>query len=259
MSLFKFIISFLLLLICNICSIGQDVTVDSITTSIEVPQAETTDADEYTYSEPDTVLYASEKFVSKDSILEYKRSRSFAYAKNLDSLLKSMQTKQEYTYKPSEKSWVEGLFESAILQYFLWGLAISFILIILYKLFFTKGFFQRQSAKSNITALPDEEEPSIDADYEKLIATAVAEKNYRLAVRYLYLKSLQKLAQSGAIVFATDKTNYQYLREISSKPYKQNFAALTLNYEYVWYGEFAIDELIYLKLKTDFQQFYNQV
>lgn len=261
MSPIKFIIPFLLLLLCNICAIGQEFSVDSVTTSVEAPEAETEESEKYTYTEPDTVLYATEKFVSQDSMLAYKRSKSFAYAKNLDSLLKSMQTKKNLNYDltPPKKGWLESFFESKITQYVFWVLAASFVLIILYKLFFTKGFFQRQSVRSNITTLPEEEEPSIDADYEKLIAAAVAEKNYRLAVRYLYLRSLQKLSQSGAIVFATDKTNYQYLREISSKPYKQNFAALTLNYEYVWYGEFAIDELIYIKLKTEFQQFYNQL
>ncbi|UEG49323.1 hypothetical protein LK994_11835 [Ferruginibacter lapsinanis] len=259
----KFIISFLLLLLCSIYSTAQDITVDTVVSSIEEPPKENSEnTEKFIYAaEPDTTLYATEKLVSRDSINQYKKSEAFAYAKNLDSILKSMQRKQEFNadIKPPEKGWIERFFESPITHTAFWILAISFVLIILYKLFFTKGFFQRPAIKNDINTLPEEEEVSIDGDYEKLIALAVADKNYRLAIRYLYLQTLQKLSASGAIVFAADKTNDQYRRELMSKPYKKDFAALTLNYEYVWYGEFEIDELIYIKLKTTFQHFHNQL
>ena len=107
--------------------------------------------------------------------------------------------------------------------------------------------------------MPDEDDLSMTADYDKLIDQSITSKNYRLAIRYLYLKSLQKLTEKGAIIFAVDKTNYQYVRELSGKLYKNTFATLTLNYEYVWYGEFEIDQIIFFKLQTEFKQFYNQI
>ena len=67
------------------------------------------------------------------------------------------------------------------------------------------------------------------------------------------------MAAKNIIELAADKTNNNYVRELTNKNYQQDFAALTLNYEYVWYGEFAIDENIYRRLATDFLQFNNKI
>jgi hypothetical protein len=58
------------------------------------------------------------------------------------------------------------------------------------------------------------------------------------------------------VQLAADKTNYNYVHEIKNVTLQKDFAALTLNYEYVWYGEFNIDELTYSKLKNTFTAFY---
>jgi len=209
----------------------------------------------------DTALEYNGKRILPDSVILIKNEKNLAYAKNLEDQLRSLQNKQQKTVteiKPNKQSWLEKILPE-IAQYFFWTLAVLFVLFILYKLFFTKGFFQRQSVASNVTALPEEEDLSMTADYDRLIDNAIKEKDYRLAVRYLYLKSLQKLSEKGVVNFAVDKTNYQYVRELSSKSYKNTFATLTLNYEYVWYGEFNIDQIIFFKLQTEFQQFYNQI
>jgi len=83
--------------------------------------------------------------------------------------------------------------------------------------------------------------------------------NYRLAVRYKYLQTLYKMAAKKMVELAADKTNYQYVREISNYNYQNEFAALTLNYEYVWYGEFEIEENIYKRIETGFSQFNNKL
>ena len=84
-------------------------------------------------------------------------------------------------------------------------------------------------------------------------------KNYRLAVRYSYLQTLQTLAGSGLVQFSADKTNYQYVNELSGKPYQNDFAALTLNYEYVWYGNFDIKEDVYNRLLKEYQSFHQKL
>jgi hypothetical protein len=43
------------------------------------------------------------------------------------------------------------------------------------------------------------------------------------------------------------------LRELTGKAYKQEVAQLTMNYEYVWYGEFAIDNTAFSKLESRFK------
>jgi hypothetical protein len=145
-------------------------------------------------------------------------------------------------------------------MYFLWFIAGAFILFIIYNLFLADGVFKR-SPKSNSAAIPEAEEEHIDkeSDFDKLIRNAIQSGNYRLAIRYHYLQTLHLLAGKNQVQLAADKTNYQYVRELVNKNFQNDFSALTLNYEYVWYGEFAIDEIVYSKLKTAFVSFNNKL
>ena len=92
-----------------------------------------------------------------------------------------------------------------------------------------------------------------ERNFDAAISRAVSENNYRLAVRYMYLQLLQRLTAAGAIEFAVDKTNTEYLREITGKPYKDEVAELTRYYDYVWYGEFVIDAAAWSKLQSRFK------
>jgi hypothetical protein len=209
----------------------------------------------------DTALQNNELALSRDSIRLLKNAKQFAYAKVMDSLLKDLQKQQADTnqLKAEEPSAFAAFLSSGITKFIFWTLAIFFVVFIIYKLFFTQGFLQRQSARIPVKLLKEEAEDTKGAvDYERQIGLAVSNKNFRLATRYLYLQSIQKLMAAGLISFAADKTNSQYLYELSGKPYKEEFVSLTLNYEYVWYGEFLIDETAYIKLQQRFKQFNTQ-
>ncbi|MGG9972254.1 hypothetical protein ACQ33O_10715 [Ferruginibacter sp. SUN002] len=254
----KQLISLYVMLFSCSYTIAQNDFVDSVYEVNEYTEYN----NEYIAMTSDTGLHYSTKHISVDSLNAYKNSKSFAYVREMDSLLRSLQAKEKkaaVNSKPREKNWLELFFLSKITKYVFWSLAGVFVLVILYKLFFTKGFFQRRTARSPVAIMADEEDLSMTADYDKLIGQAIAEKNYKNAVRYLYLKSLQLLVEKGVVVFSADKTNYQYVRELAGKPYKSSFANLTLNYEYVCYGEFDIDEVIFSKLEAAFKQFYNQL
>lgn len=209
----------------------------------------------------DTSLYYNQLTVSPDSVAAWKNLKGFAYVKNLDSLLKAQKNapkqkerQTDYT-APSGGGWLNAALSSQGLQVFLWTMAALFILFILYKLFLTEGVFSRKTNSSKNTAEAVEEEViTSESDFDSLIKQALQQNNYRLAVRYQYLKTLHKLADRKLLQLAADKTNYQYVREISNLNYQNDFAALTLNYEYVWYGEFEIDEPIYRSMNEKFNQ-----
>ncbi|MBL0358697.1 MAG: hypothetical protein IPP72_18355 [Chitinophagaceae bacterium] len=240
---------------------------EEITAPVEVIQAPGEDIQEITDEEPeqatefsaiDTNLVKNSNILSPDSISLLKNSKQFAYTKRLDSLLKDYRKKQQRkvneTIQDSSPSWITLFFTSMVTQFLFWSLAVFFIGFIVYKLFFSGGFFERQTAKANIkNTIEDDGSRIRDHNYDALIASAKKEQNYRLATRYLYLQLLQKLTASGAIVFAADKTNTEYLRELTGKTYTHDVVALTLNYEYVWYGEFAIDAMLFSKIETRFK------
>ncbi|MEP7110202.1 MAG: hypothetical protein ABI760_19560 [Ferruginibacter sp.] len=268
--------SFILLavtLLCTFCSGAQDnkyvyrdtaiLGVDSVAANVvEIAPVENGEDEIHDVHAGDTILRNNQLTVESDSVRVIKNLKAFAYAKNLDSMLHIYQQNLETAQAPekNEISWIDRLFLSPITKYFFWILAGIFVFLILYNLFFTEGFFQRSSAKTKVIMLPDETENlSKDTDYAKLIARAVINSNYRLAVRYHYLQSLQKLSSKAAIQFAAHKTNNQYINELSGKTYKNAFASLTLNYEYVWYGEFEIDESIFNAIQNKFKQFNRDV
>ncbi|MBC7887805.1 MAG: hypothetical protein H7Z13_07935 [Ferruginibacter sp.] len=266
MSSCKYIILLTVILSCSFFCGAQDndryPDKDSLETkAVELVTAEQEQDENYGDYTADTTLLNNQLYVEPDSIKVLKSSKYFAYAKNLDSLLNKYQQSLETKEVPKKGiSWLERILFSPVTKYFFWILAGLFAAFILFKLFFAEGFFQRSYAKANVAELHNERENlSTNADYGKLIAQAVIENNYRMAVRYHYLQSLQKLVAKGAIQFAAYKTNFQYLAELSGKTYKNAFAALTFNYEYVWYGEFEIDGDLFNAIQNKFKQFNSEV
>ncbi len=101
------------------------------------------------------------------------------------------------------------------------------------------------------------EENITEIDFEKLIAQAVESGNYRLATRYLYLKSLKALAKNKVIDWHYDKTNSDYLKEIKNDNTKQLFKRASYVYDYIWYGDFPVDEQLYQKNMNNFIHLQN--
>ncbi|SCY14416.1 hypothetical protein SAMN05192588_1364 [Nonlabens sp. Hel1_33_55] len=92
-----------------------------------------------------------------------------------------------------------------------------------------------------------------ELDLNKFINEAIANGNYRNAVRYLYLNSLKMLSSAGKIDWDFQKTNSDYYREIKDVDLKTQFQKVSYLYDYVWYGEFAIDESAFAKAKQQFE------
>lgn len=96
------------------------------------------------------------------------------------------------------------------------------------------------------------EENINEVDFEALINAALQQNNYRLATRYLYLKSLKILSRKGIIDWHYDKTNSDYINEITNETTKNSFTRISYIYDYVWYGEFNIDEDQFKRNQRDF-------
>lgn len=210
----------------------------------------------------DTSLISNQLFITRDNARNLKNEKQLAYAQKLDSLLKDLQQKQaaNLTTTTNRFSFLISFFSAPLTKIIFWLLAAFLVLFIIVKLFFAEGFFLRQSATAQIKPLQEEEQNDpISVDYNRLLKHAIKNGDYRLATRYLYLQSLQQLIVAGAIIYSQDKTNYQYLMEISNQPYRQEFSLLTLRYEYAWYGYFLLDEASFTALQKKFTSFNKQV
>ena len=70
---------------------------------------------------------------------------------------------------------------------------------------------------TNEIKIIESEDDISQINFDELITSAMEAKQYKLAVRYMFLKSLKLLAEKGQIELRNNKTNYQYLSEIKSK------------------------------------------
>jgi Domain of unknown function (DUF4129) len=198
--------------------------------------------------------------LNEDSLKNYKKGKKYEWIENLDSLLRDAKDK-EANKKPEKRrdfSFFDKLFNSGFLKIMLFILAGCFVLYVLYNLFLSKGFFTKGTKKATIQ---EEEEAPLDHlnnNFDNLYDIAYTQGNFRLAMRFLFLKTLQKLNDKNLIEFAADKTNSSYARELPVT-LKKNFAQLALYYEYIWYGNTPIQKESFDEIKNKFTQFLNKV
>jgi hypothetical protein len=118
--------------------------------------------------------------------------------------------------------------------------------------------FGKSSDKSIIPAT-DIENNIHAADFKTLIAEAEGNDNYRLAIRYYYLWLLKQLAEAEIIHYDVEKTNNDYSNEVETPEIKKEFAYTSYLYNYIWYGEFDVNEDQFSKAKRAFVKFLNAI
>lgn len=78
---------------------------------------------------------------------------------------------------------------------------------------------------------------------DQYVNRALAQSDYRLAVRLYFLQVLQLLAEQKHIKWKKDKTNRDYLRELAQHPERDTITELMHLFERNWYGKSQLDEL----------------
>ncbi|MDO1511765.1 hypothetical protein Q2T41_03685 [Maribacter confluentis] len=101
------------------------------------------------------------------------------------------------------------------------------------------SIFTRKAKNLGTVNLTEEHIETIDL--HKLLQDALQVQNYRLAIRYQFLLTLQNLSKKEIISWHFEKTNSDYLSEIKEKNLKQGFKKVSYLYDHIWYGEQEID------------------
>lgn len=91
-------------------------------------------------------------------------------------------------------------------------------------------------------------------DFQKLIKESIQNGEKRLAIRYYYLWLLKVMAQNNYIEWDIEKTNSDYLYELKNQTQREDFTYLSYLYNYIWYGEFEIDEITFTKAENRFKK-----
>lgn len=122
----------------------------------------------------------------------------------------------------------------------------------LYKLFYTnKGIENPEFAFSN----PDDQ----TTNFDEAIRLHIAQQHYRIAIRLLYIQVISMLRSNEYIHFSKEKTNVDYLSDLTNEDLKSQFYQITSIYNHVWYGDVEIAEDQFLRFEKSFQSFYSLI
>lgn len=117
------------------------------------------------------------------------------------------------------------------------------------------GFLFPKKAQSGGLDYENLAENIHEIDFDAAVDEAVSQRNFRLAVRLLYLQTLKRLTDAGRIDYKPDKTNRQYVYELANLPLQADFESLTRQFEFVWYGDLPVDETRFIQIQTMFREF----
>ena len=109
-----------------------------------------------------------------------------------------------------------------------------FVLVVLIVMRLRGGRYQRIRRRPQVVALDSESELLLDN--EQLAQRAVAEGRWRDAVRHMYLVFLRDLRDANLIDWRAEKTNRDYVREVSTSSFAEAFKGLVYDFERSWYG-----------------------
>lgn len=197
----------------------------------------------------------------KDHIKERYNSSAFDYSSNDTGGMNLLELGFSKFFR-----WMRDVFGFDIdvnyktLEYIVYALLGLLVLYLLIK-FLLRAPIQSlfKSESKTIDSIHFTEESLEETNFDKLIKKALKKDNFRLATRFHFLKSLQLLSKYEYINWNFDKTNSEYINEIQQPPTKQLFRQVAYVYDYVWYGEFPIDQERYDHNTALFNKLYYTV
>jgi hypothetical protein len=136
-------------------------------------------------------------------------------------------------------------------------MAAGVVAVIAVFLYFARGLHIQPAALDEI-ASPDE--PATSSGAVDRAADFAAARDYRSAIRYLYLSSLLLLDERGLIHYDSTLTNREHLRQVHGRPQLHDLLRGIVNvFEDVWYGYAAVDETLYQQYLQHIHQLWQFV
>lgn len=199
-----------------------------------------------------------------EKIADYQSSKDFSYV-------------NEKPYSPAFIDWIKAKF-AQLMQWLFgseqsktysgnffdvmkWVIIVLGVLLVMANILgveFTQLFTRKHDIKENIFNEALEENIN-ELNFEELIAQHLTKKNYRYVVRLYYLKALKNLSDREVIDWQAFKTNQEYYNEIEEAETQKAFGKITELFNFVWYGEFEVNEHKLQDYITDFNNFNKQI
>ncbi len=145
-------------------------------------------------------------------------------------------------------------------DFLVYGIATFAVIMMIWGLFNTKirTIFLKEASPLAVD-FKEAETNITETDFDTLIQKALTQADYRGATRLLYLEALKTLAQNNWINWKANKTNHEYLMELYQSPFRKSFTDLTYIFEYIFYGDFPVNQQIYEETAGVFKEFRTKV
>ncbi|MEM6963273.1 MAG: DUF4129 domain-containing protein [Bacteroidota bacterium] len=137
-----------------------------------------------------------------------------------------------------------GDFWRGFFKFFLIALAVIILAFIIANMVGAEGWSlapsnkRVQPAKNAIPITLENIEDNIyESDLDRFIREALEKGNHAQAVRLYYLAIIKELSLKKWIRWKKDKTNRDYIRELTNTNFQSGFKNVTRMFERVWYGK----------------------
>ena len=182
-----------------------------------------------------------------DSVLQnLKKDEAFWYANKLPKRQKRAEI--DPNKKLSEPFYLQNWFRTLLWIF----ITAAFVAVVIWFLIVSDVRLFRKKAVS----ISSEQDTALIEDifsinYEQELEKAIADENYRLGVRLMYLHILRLFSERDIIHYKIERTNSDYLMQLYNTSYYKDFFRLTRNFEYVWYGKFDISSAAFELIRKD--------
>jgi Domain of unknown function (DUF4129) len=192
--------------------------------------------------------------VADSAVGNWKNDKVYAYAND-----PSYWRREEETQVRPPNFWLFRLLSSKGFEYFLLILLGSVLLYAIIRIIADNRIRVFYRAPRRAAAVGAAEDDAMEDDLEGKLLHYMQIKDYRQAVRYLYLKTLKLLDEGGLIKYHQESTNHEYWLQLSASPKGAPFRDLTTIYEKVWYGEFPLGDTLFARLHQYFEEFQKTI
>jgi len=148
--------------------------------------------------------------------------------------------------------------DMGFLQYVSFGILAILLSFLIYQLF-VKASFDDKGSKivDDFEELAPTQIPK--SELELLIEKALANDDFRGAIRLYFIFIIKGLSEKGWIRWEKKKTNFSYLIEMRGKPQYESFNDVVSIYELVWYGNYSVQKEDFNSLEPRFKSLLNNL
>lgn len=165
------------------------------------------------------------------------------------------QTNSKFNFKPS-LGWIKSDLTRNIFTVIVLGI----LVFLLYLLLRNKVFnFDKKITNKELYQVFDENADISNLDLDSIFSKVMLEQNYRLAIRIRFLMVLKVLVSQEYLRWEKDKTNGDYIRELSKTNLILDFKHLVFIFERIWFSDVEINASDFSILNPSFTNFISKL